>query len=130
MRGVTKAPTTWHRVDGRAACAVGSISGLRPSLQRYAPLNKIIAPRADSIVSVKGTVKAQLRPQGSVGPQSANVGGGDQGSAERRRVTVHCTRIAIVQVVSPEARDRPAADKQVLRFDDAKPSFDDWQPQK
>jgi hypothetical protein len=30
----------------------------------------------DSIVSVKGTVKAQLRTQGSVGPQSANVGVG------------------------------------------------------
>jgi hypothetical protein len=34
---------------------------------------------------------------------------GDKGGAEQQRAKVHCTRIAIVQVVAPDVRDRPKA---------------------
>jgi hypothetical protein len=46
---------------------------------------------------------------------AVNVGTGDKGSGERRFAKVHCTRIAIVQVVAPNARDRPRAVPQLAR---------------
>jgi hypothetical protein len=57
---------------------------------------------------------------GAMGLRDTSVSDGDKGGAGRRRVTIPFTHIAIVQVVAPNARDRPKAvvgapNKQTLR---------------